>query len=98
MCCKLEFLTHDLFRHIFCSKLDARFQKRLTLIPPLFTCPENVVCLLHLLHIFTDYFMFQFQSFSIYRCKISKKPADEIDVLRANPKVLSNNKHTESQP
>ena len=34
-----------------------------------------------------DEFIYQFQSFSIYRCKITKKPAEEIDVLRANPKV-----------
>lgn len=34
-----------------------------------------------------DEFIYQFQSFSIYRCKITKKPQEEIDVLRANPKI-----------
>lgn len=34
-----------------------------------------------------DEFIYQFQSFSIYRCKISKKLPDEIDVLRNNPKI-----------
>lgn len=34
-----------------------------------------------------DEFIYQFQSFSIYRCKITKKPPEEIEVLRANPKI-----------
>ncbi|XP_060581298.1 eukaryotic translation initiation factor 3 subunit L-like [Ruditapes philippinarum] len=34
-----------------------------------------------------DEFIYQFQSFSIYRCKIGKKLPDEIEVLRNNPKI-----------
>ncbi|XP_045214078.1 eukaryotic translation initiation factor 3 subunit L-like isoform X1 [Mercenaria mercenaria] len=34
-----------------------------------------------------DEFIYQFQSFSIYRCKIGKKLPEEIDVLRNNPKI-----------
>lgn len=34
-----------------------------------------------------DEFIYQFQTFTQYRCKLSKKTADEIDVLRNNPKI-----------
>lgn len=34
-----------------------------------------------------DEFIYQFQSFSQYRCKISKKSEDEIESLQMNPKV-----------
>ncbi|XP_067671380.1 eukaryotic translation initiation factor 3 subunit L-like isoform X1 [Haliotis asinina] len=34
-----------------------------------------------------DEFIYQFQSFSIYRCKLNKKPDEEIDCLRTNPKI-----------
>ncbi|XP_052759791.1 eukaryotic translation initiation factor 3 subunit L-like [Mya arenaria] len=34
-----------------------------------------------------DEFIYQFQSFSIYRCKIQKKSPEEIDVLKNNPKI-----------
>lgn len=34
-----------------------------------------------------DEFIYQFQSFSIYRCKMSKKMPEEIDVLKNNPKI-----------
>lgn len=34
-----------------------------------------------------DEFIYQFQSFSQYRCKVSKKKDDELELLRQNPKV-----------
>lgn len=34
-----------------------------------------------------DEFIYQFQSFSQYRCKVAKKKDDELDALRMNPKV-----------
>jgi translation initiation factor 3 subunit L len=34
-----------------------------------------------------DEFIYQFQSFSQYRCKLSKKKDDETEILRSNPKV-----------
>ncbi|KAK2154394.1 hypothetical protein LSH36_269g04005 [Paralvinella palmiformis] len=34
-----------------------------------------------------DEFIYQFQSFSQYRCKLSKKTDEEIEALQANPKV-----------
>lgn len=34
-----------------------------------------------------DEFIYQFQCFSIYRCKVNKKSEDEISFLRANPKI-----------
>lgn len=34
-----------------------------------------------------DEFIYQFQSFSQYRCKLGKKSPEEIDTLRNNPKV-----------
>ncbi|XP_048761523.1 eukaryotic translation initiation factor 3 subunit L-like [Ostrea edulis] len=34
-----------------------------------------------------DEFIYQFQCFSIYRCKVNKKSDDEISFLRANPKI-----------
>lgn len=34
-----------------------------------------------------DEFIYQFQSFSQFRCKLSKKRDEEIDLLRQNPKV-----------
>lgn len=34
-----------------------------------------------------DEFIYQFQTFTQYRCKLSKKTADEIDILRNNPKI-----------
>ena len=34
-----------------------------------------------------DEFIYQFQAFTQYRCKLSKKPDDEIDVLRSSPKI-----------
>ncbi|KAL3877920.1 hypothetical protein ACJMK2_035561 [Sinanodonta woodiana] len=34
-----------------------------------------------------DEFIYQFQSFSIYRCKLNKKPPNEIELLRGNPKI-----------
>ncbi|KAJ8319066.1 hypothetical protein KUTeg_004157, partial [Tegillarca granosa] len=34
-----------------------------------------------------DEFIYQFQCFSIYRCKVSKKTDDEITFLRQNPKI-----------
>nr|CAB3241727.1 eukaryotic translation initiation factor 3 subunit L-like [Phallusia mammillata] len=34
-----------------------------------------------------DEFVYQFQAFTQYRCKLSKKTADEIEILRNNPKI-----------
>ncbi|XP_060079974.1 eukaryotic translation initiation factor 3 subunit L-like isoform X1 [Ylistrum balloti] len=34
-----------------------------------------------------DEFIYQFQCFSIYRCKVTKKSEEEIAYLRANPKI-----------
>uniref|UniRef100_A0A8W8MD78 Eukaryotic translation initiation factor 3 subunit L n=1 Tax=Magallana gigas TaxID=29159 RepID=A0A8W8MD78_MAGGI len=34
-----------------------------------------------------DEFIYQFQCFSIYRCKVNKKSEDEISFLRSNPKI-----------
>ncbi|XP_061196125.1 eukaryotic translation initiation factor 3 subunit L-like [Saccostrea echinata] len=34
-----------------------------------------------------DEFIYQFQCFSIYRCKVNKKSDEEISFLRANPKI-----------
>ncbi|XP_041363691.1 eukaryotic translation initiation factor 3 subunit L-like [Gigantopelta aegis] len=34
-----------------------------------------------------DEFIYQFQSFSIFRCKLSKKSDDEIEFLKSNPKI-----------
>jgi len=34
-----------------------------------------------------DEFIYQFQAFTQYRCKLSKKPDNEIEVLRNNPKI-----------
>nr|KAG5713471.1 hypothetical protein BaRGS_025019 [Batillaria attramentaria] len=34
-----------------------------------------------------DEFIYQFQSFSMYRSKVNKKSEDEIEVLRTNPKI-----------
>uniref|UniRef100_H2ZDI7 Eukaryotic translation initiation factor 3 subunit L n=1 Tax=Ciona savignyi TaxID=51511 RepID=H2ZDI7_CIOSA len=34
-----------------------------------------------------DEFIYQFQAFTQYRCKLSKKSEEEIDILRGNPKI-----------
>ena len=37
-----------------------------------------------------DEFIYQFQAFSQFRSKLSKKTDEEIDILKANPKVCDN--------
>ncbi|XP_064619382.1 eukaryotic translation initiation factor 3 subunit L-like [Lineus longissimus] len=34
-----------------------------------------------------DEFIYQFQSFSQFRCKLTKKPEEEVDILRRSPKI-----------
>ena len=48
---------------------------------------DEIKTAFNFIYIWYILFHVQFQSFSIYRCKIQKKLPEEIDVLRNNPKV-----------